>query len=275
MFQKILLPLALGESPRRVKGIGEFLAPFDTRELVILHAGKSEERSSRRLLSRIPPYTELFEDYPFETNPLFAAGEEADAILETAKGEGADAVIFPWKKKTPLQRVLLGSVTRDVIRFSRRPVLVYKHRRFTADRDNRCRHILFATDFSGSDTDILPYLKQNTLQAETLTILNVRDRAPDPEADAQREEEAMNNLTALKEACSPAYQEVAVDALTGIARKVVLREAFRRNIDLILLGKHDADTPLLRMMGTTAEAITHRSRCSLLIIPQLAKRGPQ
>ncbi len=273
MFQKIILPLALGESPRRVTGIGDFLAPFDTSQLVLLHAGKSEERSSRRLLRRMASYTELFRDYPFETKSLFAAGEEADAILETAKGEGADAVIFPWKKKSPLQRVLLGSVTRDVIRFSRRPVLVYKHRRFLGDEENRCRHILFPTDFSGTDRDILPYLQKNTLKADTLTILNVRDRAPDPQSDADREEEALSNLAALKEACAPAYQEVATEALTGTARKVILRQAFRRNIDLILLGKHDADTPLLRMMGTTAEAITHRSHCSILIIPQLAKRG--
>jgi nucleotide-binding universal stress UspA family protein len=63
-------------------------------------------------------------EWGIEATPLVWEGEPADAILAAAASEGADMIVIGSSDKSGVGRMLLGSVTDDVIRRSPVPVLV-------------------------------------------------------------------------------------------------------------------------------------------------------
>lgn len=58
---------------------------------------------------------------------LVWVGEAADAILEAAEAEGADMIVLGSHGRGALGRLLLGSVSRQVVRGARVPVVVVRH----------------------------------------------------------------------------------------------------------------------------------------------------
>jgi nucleotide-binding universal stress UspA family protein len=65
-------------------------------------------------------------EWGLEATPLVWEGEPADAILAAAESEGADVIVIGSSGKTGVGRILLGSVSDDVIRRSTVPVMVVR-----------------------------------------------------------------------------------------------------------------------------------------------------
>lgn len=63
-------------------------------------------------------------EWGIEATPLVWEGEPADAILAAAESEGADVIVIGSSDKSGVGRMLMGSVTDDVIRRSPVPVMV-------------------------------------------------------------------------------------------------------------------------------------------------------
>ena len=63
-------------------------------------------------------------EWGIEATPLVWEGEPADAILAAAASEGADVIVIGSSDKSGVGRMLMGSVTDDVIRRSTVPVMV-------------------------------------------------------------------------------------------------------------------------------------------------------
>jgi nucleotide-binding universal stress UspA family protein len=61
-----------------------------------------------------------------EATPLVWEGEPADAILAAAESEGADVIVIGSSGRSGVGRILLGSVSDDVIRRSTVPVMVVR-----------------------------------------------------------------------------------------------------------------------------------------------------
>ena len=57
---------------------------------------------------------------------VLLSGDPAQGILDTASKEGADLVIVGSRGTGTLERLLMGSVSERVVRFSKSPVLVVK-----------------------------------------------------------------------------------------------------------------------------------------------------
>lgn len=65
-------------------------------------------------------------EWGLEATPLVWEGEPADAILAAAESEGADVIVIGSSGKSGVGRILLGSVSDDVIRRSSVPVMVVR-----------------------------------------------------------------------------------------------------------------------------------------------------
>lgn len=63
-----------------------------------------------------------------EATPLVWEGEPADAILAAAQSEGADVIVIGSSGKSGVGRILLGSVSDDVVRRAPVPVMVVRAR---------------------------------------------------------------------------------------------------------------------------------------------------
>jgi nucleotide-binding universal stress UspA family protein len=63
-------------------------------------------------------------EWGLEASPLIWEGEPAEAILAAASSEGADVIVIGTGSKSGVGRILLGSVTDDVVRHATLPVMV-------------------------------------------------------------------------------------------------------------------------------------------------------
>jgi nucleotide-binding universal stress UspA family protein len=65
-------------------------------------------------------------EWGIEAIPLVWEGEPADAILAAAESEGADVIVIGSSGKSGVGRMLMGSVSDDVIRRAPVPVMVVR-----------------------------------------------------------------------------------------------------------------------------------------------------
>ncbi len=65
-------------------------------------------------------------EWGLEATPLVWEGEPADAILAAATSEGADVIVIGSSGRSGVGRMLMGSVTDDVVRRAVVPVMVVR-----------------------------------------------------------------------------------------------------------------------------------------------------
>ena len=65
-------------------------------------------------------------EWGLEATPLVWEGEPAEAILAAAASEGADVIVIGSSGRTGVGRMLLGSVSDDVVRRAEVPVMVVR-----------------------------------------------------------------------------------------------------------------------------------------------------
>jgi nucleotide-binding universal stress UspA family protein len=59
--------------------------------------------------------------------------------------------------------------------------------------------------------------------------------------------------------------------MTGSPEKAIPRQAQREGADLVIIGKHRDGSTRRKVLGSVAENIVHRARCSVLVIPAKEK----
>lgn len=267
MFTTALLPLSFREPQWRLKAMLAFLGNFDTERVVLLHVSTGPVTTGtrtrmERLRESLVDMEELPEGLTVDTR--VRSGSPAFEIATTGREEGADFVYFPWKRKNWIQRTLVGSTTKDVIRLSNLPIFVFKQR--TILREEGPFRILYPTNFKDTDRYVVPYLQYPGLAAEELVLLNVHERAPDPTAESRQERWCSENLTRLAKEVESNFSEVAPSAATGNPRKMIPRTARREGIGLVILGKSDEESALSAMMGSVAEEVANSAPCSVFIV---------
>jgi nucleotide-binding universal stress UspA family protein len=65
-------------------------------------------------------------EWGLEATPLVWEGDPADAILAAATSEGADVIVIGSSGRSGVGRMLMGSVSDDVVRRSAVPVMVVR-----------------------------------------------------------------------------------------------------------------------------------------------------
>lgn len=197
-------------------------------------------------------------------------GHPPSRVIQAAWHLDVDYIAIPWVQKPVLQQALMGSIDEDIVRMSDAPVFIYKGSLFS--QAESLDSVLYATDFKGSDSQVMPYLRDKDFQARTLYILHVGDRAPDPVADKQRRDKVMEQLRELAGQCMQAYEEVVPLEVLGRARTRIIKKAKVLGVDLIVVGKGGRPDMLKSFLGSTAEYLPHKSHCSVFIIPTVRDR---
>ena len=283
--------MSFQEPAWRLKAMLAFLQNFDTERVVLLHVSTgpiSAATQSRIEAIRDQVVEDLRAELAGEATNTAApdgtadpeaaskvvagmtidvrvrSGSPAFEISLTAREEGADFIYFPWKRKNWIQRTLVGSTTKDVIRLSNLPIFVFKQRRARATDD--AFRILYPTNFKDTDRYVVAYLQYRGLAADELVLLNVHDRAPDPTAESRQESWCRENLSRLTGEVEENFREVEPVAMTGSPRRVIPRVARRNGTDLVILGKSDQESALSAMLGSVAEEVANSAPCSVFIV---------
>ena len=268
MFANVLFPLNLREPMSNIHALAQSLKSFDTQQIVLLTVMSADltGRQAAHAQKKLEAIRGELNEYGFQIEILLRKGHTATEITKAASQLNIDFICLTWKKKPFIRYTLLGSHTKDVIRLSDVPVFLFKRSLFSAG-STRLNAVLYATDFEAMDRTILPYLNYEGLKANRLIVLNVGQRAPDPNAEQKRLQRVYNKLFALKDECVESFDEIEAVASIGNPKRVILREAWKNSVDVIVIGKYTDTSPVEKVMGSTAESIAHRSRVSVLIIP--------
>lgn len=274
MFETALLPVTLREPVSKISDMISFLQFFDTRKVLLYHvaAGPVNSAIERRLekwkfeILEKTSEADLQRDEAsqLEIECRVRSGSPAYEIATGAEEELADFIYFPWKRKSWIQRTLVGSTTKDVIRISNRPIFIFKQRRIKKEREDF--KVMYPTNFRGTDRFVLPYLGYPGLAAHELILINVRDRAPDPSAESREQRSVENNLNRLGEKVTNNYDMVTPMRVIGHPRRDITRVARRQNIDFLILGKSDKQSAFSSMMGSVAEEVAYNAPCSVFIV---------
>jgi nucleotide-binding universal stress UspA family protein len=118
--RRILLPYDGSPKAEEALFFATYLALRRNQELAVLTVVEGE-RTSVAALERARRYLKA---QAVEATYLVERGVVGDAILRTAQAQGSDVIVIGGYGFSPLLEIVLGSTVDQVLRASRRPVLI-------------------------------------------------------------------------------------------------------------------------------------------------------
>ena len=272
MLQTAAIKVSLEEPRSRFLEMARCIKSFGTEKIYLIHVRTSNRKSKHnKVISSLRELADSIRELDFSVEIYLQQGQIATEIVDLSRELGVDFICIYWIPKGALRNILLGSIDSDILRMSDRPVFVY-NRKWYQTPAKIYERVMYATDFQATDSKVMPYLRYENFKAENLLILHVGERAPDPHAEKQRLNRVHQDLQRLAKECSHAYSQVETIEVVGRPKSQIVRQARIHKVDLIVIGKSDKPKPLEQLMGSTAEAIPHKAKCSVFIIPGISKR---
>lgn len=266
MLNKTLLPLSLNESHKRLTEMAGYILHFGTKTIILCHIVPDDDRGRRKKAeASLEEAAGLFRDQGFQTEWVIREGGIANQVNGLVQELNVDYLSIKWKHKNVIRRAMFGSPDADILRICSFPTFIYKNRPLVEDK-SRLKKVLYATDFQESDKTVLPYLKNLTPGAETLYLLHVRGRAPDPNTNRERLQQVHKKLGILSRQCGNTFGNIEPLVTIGSIRSVIARKAWKYDADLIFIGRNDKQKPLDKILGSTAESLPHKAYCPVFII---------
>lgn len=264
MLNKVLVPLGLREPMEQIESMFNFQKKMQTKSAVLLHVGHTTGRLGDKNRSRLETLAAKLREKDIEVEYSLKSGSIPRLIRGTAQEYSADYISLIFRKKNWLQRAILGSKVKDLIRLSELPVLVYKKAPWEVSEDVR---VLYATSFSDTDKSICSFLQHGGIDTRQLLFLHVGKRAPDPQAEEKRRLSVIRKLKQMQRDCGSLSAEEDPISLIGSPRRKIPASARRESAHLILLGKADSSSRAAPVFGSTSEEVSYNAACSVLIIP--------
>ncbi|MFO7848945.1 MAG: universal stress protein [Spirochaetia bacterium] len=268
MLQKILIPLSFHESYEQIEKMCALFKNFGTEEAVLLHVGSKRGGSGRRSREKLESYAEKIRQVGIDTKSTIYPGSVQVEIVRAAGDWEAGYIGFPFKRKNWLKRTILGSVVKDVIRQSEIPVFVFKEKSSRGKEEDEPFRIMYPSSLHWEEDIILSYIENDFFMADEVEFLYVGKRAPDPVVEQKRLDWVEDKLNKMRERVGLSEEKSKSINLLGSPRRVIVKTARRRSVDLILLGKADSVSGVGPVLGSTAEEVSYNASCSVLIIPR-------
>jgi len=285
MFEKILLPTDFSaDSERVLQCVREIPG---ARDVVLLHVidatrpsltggdmEQEKEQVEKLLLARQHELEKngiIRGEIAVEviTNPLMQ-GDVPLTILERAETEDVSLIMMGARGRNTIQNILLGSVSANVIRRAKVPVLLM---RFPPAREQQERHrslfsrVLVPVDFSRPSDNALLLLRRFPVAGQVI-LLHVVDRGESEAEISARVDEARTKLEAIQAGLVAAGMSVEVRVQVGYPPEEVHAAAERDDISLILMSPQgEGWTREIRALfvGSTTNAVIRRVTRPVLI----------
>ncbi len=189
-------------------------------------------------------------------------GHPAEVILEQLASPDIDAVVMGGHGHGALGRVLLGSVTDEVLVHASKPVLIA--------RDTRADGLVVALDGTPSSERAAAMAGLLALERSLpvhLVVAHQIDSIALPVADERIEasiREAASRWAARVRACS-GLGAATLDVIHGEPVHVLTAQAARFAAPLIVVGRGSDAGPA--RLGAVARRLAHDARVSLMVVP--------
>ena len=208
------------------------------------------------------------------TTQEIVVGRPAREIVAAADRQHADMIVVGKRQQTPLDRILGGETTLDIIRMTSIPVLAVETLLAVP------RSAVVATDFSSSSTRAAR-IALDLLDEGTLYLVHV-DQPSDMELEAYTGIERRHSpgdfstwfAKQVDRLRVPPGIVVETVALTGTPAEQILEFAKKVGADLIACGPHSHSGLERFLLGSVSTAIIRNSKGAVLIAPPDPLRRP-
>ncbi|RMF90828.1 MAG: universal stress protein [Nitrospinota bacterium] len=210
-----------------------------------------------------------------------AVGVTYQEIVRVATEEQVSLIIMGSHGRGFVRGAVLGSVTQNVLRHTRTPLLIEKFRFIEQQGKEVCdfvcqgmfRKILFPTDFSDCALSALQMVKQlRTCGAEEVVLVHIQDtRRLLPPVLSQREELQKQDQERLEEIKGQLHflgYRVKSILREGIPFVEINRIAEEEDVCMIVLGSHGKSAIKEALIGSVSEAIAREHIRPVLVIPR-------
>ena len=204
----------------------------------------------------------------------------AKTIVSDAAETRADLLVLGSHGRAGFKRLLLGSVTEDVIRHATCPTLVVP-RRIADDAAGPAafRRVLCAVDFSDASLKALEYAMAIAEEGDAaLTLLHVY-AFPSDLLPPSSDDDAMAGLRELMQAERNRLETLVPDSLRtyctvetvvrpGAVHHEILTAAAESKSDIIVMGVHCRGAFDVMMFGSNTARVVRAATCPVLIVPR-------
>ena len=211
------------------------------------------------------------------------AGEDVPAaIVDQAVARAADLLVLGTHGRSGFDRLLLGSVTEEVLHKAPCPVLtVPPHAPAAAPGHVAFGHVLCAVDFSPGSLQALGFALDLAKQGKgRVTVLHVIEWLAEheprnyghfnvPEVRHHLTSEAHERLRALvaeSRAAARGGPDVEDLVSTGRAYREILETASSRKTELIVMGAQGHGRLGLALFGSTTQQVVRAAECPVLTV---------
>lgn len=295
MFEKILVATDFSDSSRTAWFAGFNLASRCMAKVNLLHVftymeyvfspdnyAVPDERWFRRLMDEMDTqYPSRL--YPNSQRTVTSSTSIPDGILEYANREACDLIVVGTHGRKALSRILMGSVTQELIRNSPVPVMVVKAVKKPEEHVQNYDRVLIPIDFSEVSMKALNYGIRfaNFLRADvhlihivdTPAISNLRNLYLLPDTMMTNTEDLNVDLTlskALTDKEIVGHQKVAT--LFGDPAEEILNYAAKNNCGFIVMGTHGRKGLERTLLGSVTAVVASKSEVPVITISPLKSR---
>ncbi len=212
---------------------------------------------------------------------VLAGARPADEILRAVAAERADLIVMATHARGGLQRVLLGSVTQDVLAASPVPLLLVRPGRH---RVARVTALLIPVDGSPGGTlalglamplaqatgarlvllQVVPPLPAD-VKAQLVLAAPIAEALP---GDAERLASAEHYVTQLVARLQNAGLVAEGHAVLGPVAATIVRTARDTGADIIVMSTHALTGPARAVLGSVADEVLRSADRPVLLVPR-------
>jgi nucleotide-binding universal stress UspA family protein len=203
-------------------------------------------------------------------------GRPATEIVVEAERSGADLIVMGARGLSSVQRLLLGSVSSEVVDHAPCPVLIARHP--TVDR------VLLATDGSPSATEATRFVAQSGLfEGSQIRIISIGnpglpwwvgvtpvDGMTSIDIYADEAEASERHARHVSEEAAERLGELHVTGTSAVRDgdvvSAILQDAKGWNADLIVVGARNLGTMHRWLVGSVSRSVLHMADASVLIV---------
>ncbi|MFP8953685.1 universal stress protein [Natrialbaceae archaeon A-arb3/5] len=214
-------------------------------------------------------------DADLEVTTTVTRGTPFQSIREYATRREIDVIAMGTKGRDGLDRVLLGSVTENVLRTARTPVLAVPPNADTPEIDDiDFDEFLLPTDGSDGATIAADWgiALASRLESMIHTVYSVdtsrvsRVKAPEELLDAL-EQSGEDAIETVRKRAKDAGLSVSGAIATGSPADVILTSATEHDVDLIVMGTHGRTGIGQWFLGSVTENVVREADVPVFCVP--------
>jgi nucleotide-binding universal stress UspA family protein len=277
--RSILFPVEIAESTKQILPLAAEMVRMGIDEIRLLHVVKPVDVMSEPGI--LEEQKEAVLGYRRDLLSLgvprvkgeVVIGSPWTEIVQRASSPKISSIVMGSHGKGLLERVFLGSQTRNVLHHTNRPLLVLRmapgiRKGGQADLFS---HILYTTDFSPGAENCIPLLEEMAAaRPGSLSIAFVQDLMPAGDVSGTKATvKTEQALTRLKEHFEGAgYPLVSTEVRTGDARTELLQLIQEIHPTLLVMGAKGKEEMGIRekTLGSVVDLLVHHAPCHVFVV---------